>query len=127
MICSQVFVILEFICFILQSILNFNEKYLRLTGFGWDIILCTSTISLMTEFKKYIFIFDFVTFLGFSKQFVLNFKKFTNFIPIFMNTICVFYLILVLIRAILAFISDPYYQIFHKFCDIIYITRSILC
>ena len=74
MIFSQVFVFFLFICFILQSILEFDEKYLSLTAIPWDIILIIANISLMTEFHKYIVIFEFVTFLGFRRQFSLRFK-----------------------------------------------------
>ena len=49
--------------------MNFDAKYLGLTGLSWDIILTISIITLMSEMYKYIVIFDLVTFLGFSDSF----------------------------------------------------------
>ena len=101
MICSQVFVILNFIGYILHSKELFEEKYLELTRIPWDITITISTISLMVEFQKYIVKFDLVSFLGFSKQFSSRFKKFTNFITLIIKITCLLFLILSFIKILL--------------------------
>ena len=74
-----------------------------------------SIISLVTEFHKYIVIFDLVTFLGFSNQFILRFKKFTNFITLLIKIICIVHLLIIFSSNILLIIkldSQEFYDYF---------------
>ena len=120
MIYSQIFVLLNFIGYILQLCIKFDLKYLNFISLPWDIILSISTISLMNEFRKYIVIFDFVGFLGFRKQFSSRFKKFTNIITSLTNLIYIFIMILVFIRNLLGIITllytnyNDYYLLFDQ-------------
>ena len=85
--------------------MKFDDKYLDFTGLPWHIILSISIISLINEFHKYIVIFDFVTFLGFRKKFVSRFKKFTNFISLFIKMTSIFHLLLIVLKNLFAFMS----------------------
>ena len=66
MIFSQVFVFLHFIGNILAQAKLLDDKYLDLTGLPWDIILNIAMISLMNELRKYIVIYDLISFFGFT-------------------------------------------------------------
>ena len=122
MIYSQFYVLFNIICSILFPILNFDDKYLKLVELPWDIIFNLSTISLITELHKYIVIFDFITFLGFSQQFSSRFKKFTNFITYLIKIISVLFLLLTFVRSLIIFENEPYLQLFG---NLVHISLSI--
>ena len=55
----------------------------------------------MNEIHKYITKFDFVTFLGFSDQYSLRFKKITKLITSFIKIDCILFLLIIFVRAFL--------------------------
>ena len=81
--------------------MKFNDKYLDLTAIPWNTILNISTFSLINEYKKYIIVFDLVTFLGFNKKFTSIFNKFTKLISFVTQWMCIMHLVVIFFKAFL--------------------------
>ena len=66
----------------------------------------------MDEFKKYIVVFDLLTFLEFSESFISKFYNFTNIITLIIKVMCIIYIIVAFIKDLLIFVDVDLYNLF---------------
>ena len=69
MIYGQIPLLLNLVFNLFNVKFGLESKYLKLAELPYEILLSISTILLIFELHKYIVVFDFITFLGFSQQF----------------------------------------------------------
>ena len=69
MIYGQIPLLLNLVFNLFNLKFGLESKYLKLAELPYEILLSISTILLIFELHKYIVVFDFITFLGFSQQF----------------------------------------------------------
>ena len=124
MIYGQIPLLLNLVFNLFNLKFGLESKYLKLAELPYEILLSISTILLIFELHKYIVVFDFITFLGFSQQFSSRFKKFTNFITYFTLINCVFFILLTFARTLVGFVNDSYYDLFANLVAISFDLRS---